>query len=880
MDIIKRNGAPEPFNEEKIRLAIIKANNSVPTEEQMNKEQIDKVFNTVMNRINGLDFLEVDTVNDFIEKALIRHNRAAVAKEFILFRANKQKNSKFNDIEQQILTLLDCQNDDIFTENANKIATRTPVMQNYAAEVSLKSIASKLIPEDVMEHHKKGIIHCHDLSNYCLPEHNCDLLNIEDMLDNGFAMGIDTMIEVNDETPFSTIGNLVSQVHLNCGITQYGGMSTSLGHVVKYIDKNRQFIKKNEIKRQRELGILKDVVVDNIEEYKSKYGTGFVYDKNIKFGNNDESTIVYINDDSLSVSYIDFEKYADDVKKQVDEEIYVFIKTFFYQLESHLCAGQTPFCSTIMCLMESETKQELEDYAKLIETMLNRRLKGMKQYNMETNTGLWSSPLFPKLIYFVEEGWNLNPDDPYYYLTELAAKCISVRMQPDIMSTKISRELKQGLIIGTMGCRSILPPYFYAETYDIDKEFYYVKMDKDAEGVHQYPYGTWVDKKSFKDIPNGKYETGLEHGEYCINFRGNPGWLQEKTDDKVVIWRSKVYGRFNCGVTSINIPYCALLAKQESEKTGSDIKETFWKVFDEKLEVCHRAMRHRFEHVCTIKAENSPILWMHGGLTRMKKGETVGDFLKGRTGYASISLGYSGICETCWAILGVSNTHPDGHQFAREILEYMNKKCAEWRTDDGFAPSVYGTPQENLVKKFINSLKRDFGIVEHITDKDYVTNSYHVNPAERGGGIGETRDVMTAIKKIDLESDLQSLSSGGAISYIEIDDLSNNPDAIITLIRYMGNHIMYAEFNRILSVCFECGGQNTIDMRYEDGKYKFKCRECGNENEERMDVVARICGYLGKITSKNTSLSRLSDINARVVHVNCETEFPEEEYKK
>lgn len=878
MKVVKRSGELQEFSVDKLKNAIVYANNDVDAEERLDDTQVDSVVKGVIKRMKDFDQIKTEDINDLIESVLIKKNIASVAKAFILGRDKKKKDTKFSDLEQQVLTMLECRNDDVLTENANKIPTRSAVMQNYAADIILKSISYKVIPERVKKSIKDGFIWSHDM-NALLLQFNCCVFDAETMLRDGFAMGVDTFIKVNDETPFSTIGLLLSQIQLNITMGQYGGQSVSMSSVIKYIDQTRHLIEKSMIEDMLSYGSAETVEFDNndLTDIFEKEGTAFIYEKGLKY--NDKNIIKFIDNQHVIITALDFEKFKKEREVKVRKEVYVFAKSYSYQIVSHLCSGQTPFTSAIMCLMEAETQQELDDYAMLIEEMLKRRMKGMYQYNMETGDKLISSPLFPKLIYFVEEGWNMNPGDPYYYLTELAAKCISLRMQPDIMSTKMSRKLKDGMIIEQMGCRSLLGPYYYEETYDINDEFYWVEMDKNAEGVHQYPYGTFVDKRSFKDIPNGKYEIGFEHGQYCINFRGNPGWVMEKTDTQVKIWRSKLYGRFNCGVTTMNIALCGVLARKEADETGGDVKEIFWRIFDEQLDIAHEAMLHRFAQVCKIKAKSSPIHWIHGALAKLKPEQTVGEFLNGRTGYASISLGYSGLCETCWSVLGVSNTTEEGHQFCIEILNHMNDLCAQWRQDNGFAPSVYGTPQENLVNNFIAAIKKVGYPIKHVTDKGYVTNSYHVDPGERGGNEGECPEIITAVKKIDLESELQNLSSGGAISYIETDDISNNPEAIIELIRYMGNHILYAEFNRVLSTCFDCGEQNTIEMRYENGQYKFRCRNCGNEEDARMDVVARICGYLGKISSHNTSNARLADIDARVIHVNCETEFPEDDYK-
>ena len=633
---------------------------------------------------------------------------------------------------------------------------------------------------------------------------NCDLLNIEDMFANGFQMGT-TKIEPNDETPFRTICNLLSQISLIVSGRQYGGQTVSWAHTLPYINNSRKLIRKEFTTRN--------------------WFTNLIYNK-------------------LHL----MQKYCSKkVEEKLRQEIAEGVKIYQYQILCHSSSnGQTPFVSNNLCLREAETEQELKDFALLIEEIFKRRIKGVKD-----KTGHYVSPLFPKLLYWECEGLNVNPTDPYYYLNELAAECEIKRMQPDINSEKECRRIKEGQIIPSMGCRSLLGPIWEETKFDINTSFYWVDAHN-IDGVKQYPYGTFVEKRTFKELPNGKYKSGYDEGEFVINFRGNTGWLLEKDDNSVTVYMPKTYGRFNQGVVTINLPHVALEA-------NGDIKE-FYKLLDERLELCREALKTRNESVKKIKAFNSEILWMHGALSRMNSGETVGDLMEKYPKRASISLGYAGLYETCRALIHESNTSEKGIKLSKEVLEFMNKKCKEWKEQDNLNYSIYGTPEESLTSKFATANRRDFGVIEYITDKDYVVNSYHVDPREH----------IDAFKKLEVEGQYLALSSGGAVSYVETFDLKSNKKAILNIMRWMYDHILYAEFNRKIGICHNCGYEGDIDMiKTENGDFIFKCPKCGNTDDNKMDITARLCGYLGKINAGNTNKGRLDDIHSRVTHLDC-----------
>lgn len=793
MKVIKRKGNEEDFCLDKIVKALKKANSTVPQDQQMNDEQMQKVINTVSKKLEGYNSISVEDINDFVESALVRHNKYQISKNYILYRENKKNTKKFNLDEEKILMLIDGDSE-LRGDNANKHIDDNASVRDYIAGIKCKSIAEKILPKDIVEAHKKGLIHWHDMDYSPVQKlHNCDLVASDDMLNNTFVMG-DTLIEINDETPFRTACNLLAQINLQVSGRQYGGQTITWSHALKFIQNSRNNIRKE---------IIDDWIEDGVE----------------------------FNEIKLQQK----------VEKKLRKEIQEGVKTYQYQILCHQSSnGQTPFVSNNLCLREAETQQELNDFAILIEEIFKRRIKGVKDKN-----GHFTTPLFPKLLYWICDGLNYKESDPYFYLTELAAKCISLRMQPDIVSEKETRKVKQGQIIPSMGCRSLLSSIWEEHTYPISTKFYWNESG-------EYPYNIFKESQTFESLPNGTYETGYENGQYSINFRGNTGWLVEKTDTTVTIKEPKTYGRWNNGVVTINIPHVAL----EAITTQTD----FYTILDERLELCRKALQLRYKRCCEIQAKNSPILWQFGGLARLNENETVGQLMEKYPQRASISLGYVGLYETCRALIGQSNTTEDGQKLSKEILTYMNHKCDEWKAIDHMNYSIYGTPEEALTYKFATANKRDFGIIEYVTDKDYVVNSYHVDPREH----------IDAFTKLKIEGEYLALSAGGAVSYCETADLSKNPKAIISIIKWMYEHIVYAEINRILGICYACGFEGQMKLiKTDDGIFKFVCPICGNSDDDKMHITARLCGYIGQVNAGNTNRGRLDDIYNRILHLDC-----------
>lgn len=833
MEVIKISGKSQPFNVDKIYRAIRLANNAVPEESRMSDTTIDKVVNNVVKMLDGFTSVSVDDIHDIVERALMKFpSHYQVAKEYITYRDQKKKTKKFNEIEEQVLAVIDGSST-LRGDNANKKIDTNSALRDYIAGITCKSISKKVLPKKILNAHNKGLIHWHDMDySPTQPLFNCDLLNVEDMFKNGFQMG-DTRIEPNEDTPFETACNLLAQINLQVSGSQYGGQTVSWSHLLPFIENSRKLIRKT-----------------LIEDY---------------WNSSKGRKIAKIN----PLLHTSFKPYNEDdlnklVEKKLRAEIYKGVKTYQYQVLCHQSSnGQTPFVSNNLCLREAQTEQELKDFAMLIEEILKRRIKGVKD-----SSGHYVSPLFPKLLYWTCDGLNVNPTDPYYYLTELAAECELKRTQPDIVSERETRRVKKGQIIPSMGCRSLLGPIWEEHTYPINTKFYWVKevgvqdFDINTASIDDfnyvsYPYGTFVDEKTFESIKNGKYSIGC----YRINFRGNTGWLIEKTDTEVKILEPKVYGRWNNGVITINIPHIALEAR---ETPGDDIIKTFYKLFEERLQLVREGLIIRNNHCKTIKAKNSPILWMHGGLSRMESEQTVGDLMDLYPQRPTISFGFVGLYETCEALINESNTSDNGRKLSIEILQFMNDKCNEWKKIDKVNYAIYGTPEESLTYKFALANRRDFGLIEHITDKDYVVNSYHVDP----------REEIDAFKKIEIEGEYLALSSGGAVSYVELMDHTYNKEAIISIIKWMHKHIVYAEFNKKLAVCHVCGHEGGIELiKTEDGEFKFVCPKCGNTDDSKMNIVARICGYLGQVNAGNTNKGRLDDIYHRVIHTDCKNEF-------
>ena len=794
MRVIKRNESEQDFCLDKIEKAIMKANSTVGDEDKMNDDAIQKVLSTVQKKLTGFNSVKVEDIQDFVEQALVRHNKYAVAKSYILYRDNKKRNKKYTENEEKILSLIDGTSS-LRGDNANKHIDDNASIRDYIAGIMCKSLANKTLPKDIIKAHNEGIIHWHDADySPAQPLHNCDVYDLENMFKYGFVMG-DTKIEPNDETPFRTMVNLAAQIALLISGRQYGGQTMSWVHLVPYVDQTRKIIRKKILQDFNEIG-------------------------------------VQLSEDKLNSL----------TEKKVRDEISEGVKIYQYQILCHSSAnGQTPFVSNNLCLREARTKQELDDFALIIEEILKRRIKGVKD-----PSGNYISPLFPKLLYWTCDGLNVKKGDPYYYLTELAAKCISKRMQPDIVSESQTRKYKQGQIIPCMGCRSLLGPIWEERTYPVDTKFFW------TEGG-TYPYDKFLDERTFESLPNGEYNTGYDEGQYCINFRGNTGWLIKKTDTEVIIKEPMVYGRWNNGVITINLPYVAL----EARENGID----FYENLDKWLEVCRHGMQERVKSCRKIKAKNSPILWMYGALARMEPEQTVGDLMDAHPTRPTVSLGYVGLYETVQALIGESNTTENGRKICKEIMQHLNDKLQQWKKEDNIMYAIYGTPEESLTYKFALALRKNFGLIPKITDKDYVVNSYHVDP----------REEIDAFKKLEIEGEYLALSSGGAVSYVETADLNNNPDAIIKIIQWMNDHIIYAEVNRKIGVCEKCGYEGDIELiKTDDGNFKFICPNCGNDDDETLDVTARICGYLGKVNAGNANKGRLDDIYNRVIHTDID----------
>ena len=846
MEVIKVSGKTQEFKVEKIERAINLANNSVEPENRMDDATIKKVVNNVLKMLEGFTSVSVDDIHDMVERALMKYpSHYQVAKAYITYRAEKKKNKKFNEIEEQVLSVIDGTST-LRGDNANKRIDLNSSARDYIAGITCKSIAEKTLPKKIIKAHKDGLIHWHDMDYSPVQKlHNCDLVNAEDMFINGFQMG-DTRIEPNDETPFETACNLLAQINLQVSSCQYGGQTVSWSHLVPFIDKSRKQIRKKLIEDMYSTPNGKLCKKLHIKPYNEKW-------------------------------------LKEKTEEKLREEIYKGVKTYQYQVLCHSSSnGQTPFVSNNLCLREAMTQQELDDYAILIEEILKRRIKGVKD-----SSGHYISPLFPKLLYWTCDGLNVNPEDPYFYLTRLAAECELKRTQPDIVSERETRRVKKGQIIPSMGCRSLLGPTWELKTYPVNTKFYYVsafdkiidypKCDLSKEYFEgltlenmsntdfencAYPYGHFVEAKSFENLPNGKYPIGL----YRINFRGNTGWLIEKNDTEVKICEPIVYGRWNNGVITINIPHVALEAKKEVEENGGDPVDKFFDIFTERMELVHEGLKVRYDYCKNIVAKNSPILWQHGALARMDENKTLGEYMEEHPTLCTISVGYVGLYETCEALIGESNTTENGRTLSKRILEYMNTLCNTWKATDKINYAIYGTPEESLTYKFAMANRKDFGLIDKVTDKDYVVNSYHVDP----------REEIDAFKKIKIEGEYLALSSGGAVSYVEILDHTYNVEAIISIIQWMHKNIVYAEFNKKIAVCHVCGHEGGIELiKTENGDFKFICPNCGNSDDNKMDVTARLCGYLGKVNAGNTNKGRLDDIYNRVVHTDCKSEFEE-----
>lgn len=814
MKVYKRNGVEQDFCLDKITNAIKKANAAVSPEGRLSDEQFTKVVATVEKFLEPFNTVKVEDIQDFVEKALMKHNRYEIAKAYILYRDNKKNSKLFNDVDEKVLAIVKGDSDELRGDNANKHIDVNSSIRDYIAGTECKNIASKIIDKEIIQAHNKGLIHFHDLDySPVMPMHNCDVYDIEDMLDNGFMMN-DT--KITSPKRFSTAANLAAQSNLIISSLQYGGQTFSWAPLAKYVESTR-------VDCKVELLNIMSVLPKFLSKILSRW-----YDKMVEI--------------------------------MVRRDVHIGIKTYQYQVLCHQSSnGQTPFVSNVLNLREAMDEREQKDLAFIIEEILKRRIKGVLD-----KQGKPMPPLFPKLLYYTCEGLNLKKGDPYFYLTELAAKCMIKRMQPDIISEKKNREAKKGQVIPCMGCRSFLSPVWELRTYQRDKEFYWQYTDKN----NVYYDGAPGKNINFnKKLNHSKLPDFDSKKEVAVLFRGNTGWITKTTENEVEILQPIVYGRFNMGVVSINLPHVALSAVKSVKENNIDstyLMKEFYRILDERLEICHKALLVRWNSVKNIKAKNSPLLWQYGALARLDENDKVGDWImKHEPAYTSISLGYMGLYETCVALIGESNTTLRGQETSKKILQYLNDKCNEWKEVDKIGYSIYGTPAENLTGKFASSLQKDFGLIKDITDKDYVVNSYHVDPREN----------IDAFSKLTIEGNYLALSSGGAVSYIETSDMQKNPEAVVSVIQHMHNTIMYSELNTKLDSCNNCGYQGELKItKTKDGDFRFTCPRCGCDDPDKQLITRRICGYLGTVNGGNSNKGRLDDIYHRVVHLDSDAD--------
>ena len=732
MTVIKRNGSEVTFDITKIIAAITKANESVDESIRMTPMQIQRIAESVefsclkMNRSPS-----VEEIQDLVEYQIMAHGAFEVAKNYVTYRYTRSLVRRSNTTDEKILSLIECCNEEAKQENANKNPVVNSTQRDYmAGEVSRDITERILLPQEIVEAHREGIIHFHDADYYAQHMHNCDLVNLEDMLQNGTVI-TGTLIERPHS--FATACNIATQIVAQVASNQYGGQSISLTHLAPFVEVSRQKIRK---------------IV--------------------------EAEMASIGADPGA------EKITELVEARLREEIRRGVQTIQYQVVTLLTTnGQAPFITVFMYLGEAENEREKKDLAMIIEEMLLQRYQGVKNED-----GVWVTPAFPKLIYVLEED-NITEDAPYWYLTELAAKCTARRMVPDYISEKKMRELK-GDVYTCMGCRSFLTPDRFTDA-------------------------------GIGNIANAK------------NYQ--PG-------------KHKYYGRFNQGVVTINLPDVAL-------SSGGNL-DKFWKIFEDRLELCHRALQCRHERLKGTTSDAAPILWQYGALARLKKGETIDKLLY--NGYSTISLGYAGLYECVKYMTGKSHTDPSATPFALSIMQKMNDKCAEWKKAENIDYSLYGTPLESTTYKFAKCLQRRFGIIEGITDKGYITNSYHVNVTEE----------INAFEKLKFEAQFQHLSPGGAISYVEVPDMQNNIPAVLEVMKFIYNNIIYAELNTKSDYCQVCGWDGEIQIVEDNGKLIWKCPKCGNTDQDKMNVARRTCGYIG---TQFWNQGRTQEIRDRVLHL-------------
>ena len=719
MKLIKRNGSEAVFDITKIIVAITKANNADEHTRELTQEQIVSIASQVEERCQAMGRApSVEEIQDLVENGIMEQGAFEVAKRYIRYRYTRSLARRANTTDNQILSLIECNNEEAKQENANKNPTVNSVQRDYmAGEVSKDITRRILLPQEIVDAHEQGLIHFHDMDYFAQHMHNCDLVNLEDMLQNGTVI-TGTLIEKPHS--FSTACNIATQIVAQVASNQYGGQSISLAHLAPFVQVSREKIRKEVIQEAEELG-----------------------------GD--------LSEDKISAI----------VERRLRKEVNRGVQTIQYQVVTLMTTnGQAPFITVFMYLNEAKNEQEKKDLAMIIEETLLQRYEGVKN-----EKGVWVTPAFPKLIYVLQED-NITPGSEYYYLTELAAKCTAKRLVPDYISEKKMKELKEGNCFPVMGCRSALSP--------------------------------WKDE-------NGNY---------------------------------KFYGRFNQGVVTLNLVDVAL-------SSGGDM-EKFWKIFDERLDLCYRALMCRHNRLKGTLSDAAPILWQHGAIARLKKGEPIDKLLYG--GYSSISLGYAGLCECVRYMTGKSHTDPSATPFALSVMKYMNAACERWKAETDIGFGIYGTPLESTTYKFAKCLQKRFGIVKGVTDKAYITNSYHVHVTEP----------IDAFEKLRFEAQFQALSTGGAISYVEVPNMQQNLEAVLQIIRYIYDNIMYAELNTKSDYCQVCGFDGEIQIVEDDGKLVWECPNCGNRDQDKMNVARRTCGYIG---TQFWNQGRTAEIKDRVLHL-------------
>ena len=740
MKIIKRSGTEVVFDIDKIVNAIRAANLEVEEGSRLTDRQVIYAAQNVAEACEKAGHtVSVEEIQDLVEDEIMRLDCYEVARHYIIYRYVQSLKRQKNTTDDKILSLIECNNEEVKQENSNKNPTVNSVQRDYmAGEISKDLTQRVLLPQEIVDAHNEGLIHFHDSDYFAQHMHNCDLVNLEDMLQNGTVIS-GTLIEKPHS--FSTACNIATQIIAQVASSQYGGQSISLTHLAPFVEVSRQKIRGEVARELEELGV------------------------------------------SASA-----EKVREVVEDRLRDEIRRGVQTIQYQVVTLMTTnGQAPFVTVFMYLNEARTPQEKHDLAMIVEETLRQRYEGVKN-----EAGVWITPAFPKLIYVLEDD-NVHENSPYFYLTQLAAKCTAKRMVPDYISEKKMRELKlsKGETAGNgdcytcMGCRSFLTP------------------DRSGNG--------------FNNVAN------------ALNYDPT---------------KPKYYGRFNQGVVTINLPDVALSSHQDMDK--------FWKIFDERLELCHRALLCRHERLMGTLSDAAPILWQYGALARLKKGETIDKLLVG--GYSTISLGYAGLYECVKYMTGHSHTEKEGTPFAMAVMQHMNDKCAEWKAESDIDFSLYGTPLESTTYKFAKCLQRRFGIIPGVTDKGYITNSYHVHVSEE----------IDAFDKLKFEGMFQQLSPGGAISYVEVPNMQDNLKAVIRVMQYIYDNIMYAELNTKSDYCQVCGYDGEIKIVEDDGKLVWECPSCGNRDQEKMNVARRTCGYIG---TQFWNQGRTEEIRDRVLHL-------------